>query len=437
MYYGWVILAIAMLSAFLGAGLNNVSMAVVLKPLSEDQGWPRTLTAGAVTTGALLAGLIAPWVGRLADRVGSRVLVPLGAVLVGILAALLSRTHAPWQFYAAYVPARALGDTLLSGVVPMTAVTNWFQAKRPRVQGLVFMSVPLGSAGLALLYQQLITHFDWRAAFLALGGLLWGLAVVPAAVLLRRQPEDLGLLPDGAAPGARVATGEAERVAAGEAERAAGAAGRVVAGKAQPAGVAPVGDGRSWQLGEATRTPTLWLIVASSMLATVATGGMAFHLVAYYTDLAIAPGVAASALGLLALAGAAGSTLWGLASERVPPRYVGTAVLLASALSALLLLQVRTPALAYAGALLFGLTARGGLVLTQVLLARYYGRRSFGAISGFADPFGKVGLGGGPLIAAAAFDLTGSYDAVFLGFTAAFMLAAGLVYCARPPAPVA
>src|SRR5437868_14904697 len=93
MYYGWLIVAISMLSAFLGAGLNNVSMAVVLKPLSEDQGWPRTLTAGAVTTGALLAGLIAPWVGRLADRIGPRVLVPAGAVLVGVLVALLSRSE--------------------------------------------------------------------------------------------------------------------------------------------------------------------------------------------------------------------------------------------------------------------------------------------------------------------------------------------------------
>src|SRR5437868_3237626 len=210
MYYGWVIVAVAMLSAFLGAGLNNVSMAVVLKPLSEDQGWPRTLTAGAVTTGALLAGLIAPWVGRLADRIGPRVLVPAGAVLVGVLVALLSASRAPWQFYAAYVPARAVSDTLLSGVVPMTAVTNWFQVKRPRVQGLVFMSVPLGSAGLAMLYQQLITRFDWRTAFLALGALLWSLAVVPAAVLLRRQPEDLGLLPDGAAPGARSAAAQSE-----------------------------------------------------------------------------------------------------------------------------------------------------------------------------------------------------------------------------------
>jgi hypothetical protein len=89
--------------------------------------------------------------------------------------------------------------------------------------------------------------------------------------------------------------------------------------------------------------------------------------------------------------------------------------------------------LAYCGALLLGLLARGGLMLTQVLLARYFGRRSFGAISGFADPFAKTGLGLGPLCAAAAFDLTGSYRAVFVLFIGAYLLAAGLIFFARRP----
>src|ERR671933_2735610 len=181
------------------------------------------------------------------------------------------------------------------------------------------------------------------------------------------------------------------------------------------------------------RTPALWLIVISSTLATVATGGIAFHLVAYYTDVQIRPDLAAAALSLFALSGALGSTLWGLMAERVSPRGVSVGVLLASAGVVLLLLQVRTPPLAFAGAILLGLAARGGLMLTQVLLARYYGRRSFGAISGFADPFAKTGLGLGPLSAAAAFDLTGSYHAVFVLFVGAYLLAAGLIFFARHP----
>jgi cyanate permease len=181
------------------------------------------------------------------------------------------------------------------------------------------------------------------------------------------------------------------------------------------------------------RTPALWLVVVSSTLATVATGGMAFHVVAYFTDQGVGPEAAAGALGLLALAGATGGVLWGLLAERLPPRTVSLVILFSSAASVVLLLQVRTALLAYVAALLFGFAGRGGLVLTHVLIARYYGRRSFGAISGFADPFGKVGLGGGPLVAAAAFDLTGSYQGVFVAFAGAYLLAAGLIFFARAP----
>jgi sugar phosphate permease len=190
---------------------------------------------------------------------------------------------------------------------------------------------------------------------------------------------------------------------------------------------------QSWSLAEALRTPALWLIVVSSTLATVATGGIAFHLVAYYSDVHIRPDLAAGALSLFAVSGAVGSTLWGLIAERVPPVRVSVAVLLGSAGIVVLLLQVRTPLLAFAGAILLGLAARGGLMLTQVLLARYYGRRSFGAITGFSDPFNKAGLGFGPLGAAAAFDLTGSYQAVFVLFIGAYVLAATLIYFARSP----
>ena len=42
-----------MVAGFLAAGVSNITMAVGLKPISEDLGWSRTLTAAAITLGAL------------------------------------------------------------------------------------------------------------------------------------------------------------------------------------------------------------------------------------------------------------------------------------------------------------------------------------------------------------------------------------------------
>lgn len=407
-FYGWFIVGVAMVSAFLGAGLNNISMGVVLKPLSQDLGWSRTVTSGAISAGTLLGGILAPFFGRLADRVGPRVLLPAGAATVGLLALAVSRISEPWQFYVAYVPARALVETLMAGVVPITAVANWFHLRRPRAIGMVVMSIPMGSSAMALIYQSLISVSGWRSTFLVLGSLLWLLVVIPGALLLRRQPEDMGLLPDGRAPRAPGLTTS-----------------RRDAQEAAPE--------YSWRLCDAVRTATLWLIIAAFTLWTIASGGIAFHMVAYLTDVGIGPALAAGALSVFALTGAMGNFVWGWLAERIDVRRLCGATLLLSAGVVVLLIGARAPLSAYAAAALFGLTARGGSVFLQVILARYFGRRSFGAISGVAEPFTKGGLGLGPLLAGLAFDATGSYGAIFTLFSAMLIVAGSLVFLARRP----
>ena len=85
----------------------------------------------------------------------------------------MSLSTKPWQFYATFIPARALTEFLLCGMIAFTAAANWFYVKRPRVMGLVAMATPLGSAALSLVYQFFITHYGWRSAFMALGVALW------------------------------------------------------------------------------------------------------------------------------------------------------------------------------------------------------------------------------------------------------------------------
>ena len=409
-FYGWIIVAITMVAGILAAGVSNITMAVVLKPISDDLGWSRSLTAAAVTMGAVLGGLLSPLFGPLADRLGPRFLLPLGGALVGLLAFGVSLSTEPWQFYATFVPARALTEFLLCGMISFTAVTNWFYLQRPRAMGLVAMATPLGSAALSLVYQFFVTHYGWRSAFLALGVALWVLVVIPGAVLLRRQPEDLGLYPDGIAPlpDAKGATISKMKLNDAASEQ-------------------------SWSRPEAIRTNALWLLVASAFLAAIGTGGTAFHTAAYFTDVKIAPAVAAGAVSVMALAGAFGNGLWGALAERISPRGLNVATMLVAAAAVVFLTQVTAPIAAFVFALLFGLNARGAAVLTQVLISRYFGRRSFGAISSVLDPFHKGGLGLGALFAGIAFDFTGNYQTIFMIFGASYVVSALLIFLARRP----
>jgi OFA family oxalate/formate antiporter-like MFS transporter len=409
-FYGWIIVAIAMIAGFISSGVSNVTMAVVLKPISEDLGWSRTVMAAAITLGSFGGGLLSPMFGPVADRYGPRVLLPLGGVLVGLLSIGVSLSTEPWQFYATFIPARALTEFLLCGVVPYTAIANWFHDKRPRAMGLVAMSTPLGSAAMTLVYQYLVIHYGWRSAFLLLGWAFLILVVVPAAIFLRRQPEDLGMFPDGVEP--------------------------ALLSAAAPSGDAQASSSLdpSWSRAQAMRTPALWLLVASVFFASLGTGGIAFHMVAYLTDVRIVPAAAAGALSVMALSGAFGNGIWGALAERFSARGLSVATTVLSAASVALLMQVDSPATAYLFGLLFGISARGGTaVLTQILLAHYFGRRSFGAISGVLEPFHKGGLGIGALMAGVGFDFFGNYRAVFSGFLSMYLLSAVLIYWARRP----
>lgn len=400
-FYGWVIVVIVMLAGVLAAGVSNITMAVVLKPISDDLGWSRSLTAAAVTMGALFGGVLSPLFGPLADRCGPRVLLPSGGALVGLLAIGVSLSTEPWQFYVTFVPARALTEFLLCGMIAFTAVANWFYVKRPRVMGLVAMATPLGSAVLSLVYQFFVTHYGWRSAFLALGITLWVLVVIPGLIFLRRQPEDLGMLPDGLAH-------------------------------------APTVESRidlefSWPRADAARTATLRLLVVGAFLSAIGTGGVAFHMAAYMTDGAIPATLAASVVSVMALSGAFGNGIWGALAERFHPRRLNVLTMLVAAGSVALLMLVHSAAAAYLFALLFGVSARGAAVLTQVLIARYFGRRSFGAISSILDPFHKGGLGLGALFAGIAFDYFGDYNAIFTIFFVSYLVSALLIFLARKP----
>ena len=399
-----------MVAGFLAAGVSNITMAVVLKPISEDLGWSRALTAAAITLGACLGGLLSPLFGPIADRLGPRLLLPAGGALVGLLAFGVSLSTEPWQFYVTFVPARALTEFLLCGMIAFTTAANWFYLKRPRVMGLVALSTPLGSAVLSLVYQFFVLRYSWRSAFLALGVALWGFVVIPGLIFLRRRPEDLGLHPDGLATPPSRQTESMDIYSAGSATAE-----------------------RSWSRAEAVRSSTLWLLVSSAFLAAIGTGGVAFHTAAYFTDVRIAPTIAAGAVSVMALSGAFGNGLWGALAERLHPRRLSVATMIVSAASVGLLMQVSTAGAAYLFALLFGLNARGAGVLMQILIARYFGRGSFGAISSVLDPFHKGGLGLGALLAGIVFDYAGGYQPVFTIFLLSYLLSALLIFLARRP----
>ena len=146
-YYGWYVIGVAMVGAFLVGGMTSqVFFSVILKPLTDETGWSRTEVAGAITLGTLCGGVLAPISGMLVDRYGPRYIAPLGALVVVAALFLLSQMHSLVLFYVSYILARSFGSNMVGGVVSQSLAVNWFRRMRGRAFGLLSMAIPLGGS---------------------------------------------------------------------------------------------------------------------------------------------------------------------------------------------------------------------------------------------------------------------------------------------------
>lgn len=410
-YYGWVIVGVCMAVNAL-AGNVGVFFGLTIVPLQADLGWSRTTIVFASTLAALTGVVIQPLVGPFIDRYGPKGVLIAGALVGGGALMLAGQSRAPWQYYLSF---GVFGLAVLQNVglqATGVVVPKWFVAKRGRALAFIGTGLSLGSVLGVPVLQALISGLGWRLSSMILGlSLAVGIAA-PSALFLHRQPEDLGLLPDGARP-----------ENASEPLRRVGAVG--LTPRSEP----------SWTLRTALRTRTLYLLVAAWTLGTLPVTAYFVHTIPYLTDdKAFTAGTAASAWTTWFAFGLASKLAWGFLSERIPVRLSAVACLLGEAVGMVLLLNVGRgePFLFLWSAV--GGAAHGPFVQLQTLMwANYYGRPFLGTIRGVLAPPTVLASAFGPLLAAYLFQQQGEYRTVWLLFIFLFLAGAILALLAAPP----
>lgn len=404
--YFWVIGSLVFaLYVMEGSSLNTV-LSVFIKPMTEEFGWSRGTISGVATLGAFASGILGLAIGPLMDRRGVRLLTLLGVVVLGGSLASLGLVSEIWTFYAVNGLARICSLAVISVAVTVV-ISNWFVKRRGRAMGITYMGSRLGGSLLPILAFYLITNYGWRLAWLAIGIMTLALAI-PVFMYLRHQPEDVGLLPDGASPDDMVPL-EAPGAGPGEPE-------------GEPA----------WTPWPAARTSALWLLAVATAQAYLGMGALNLHQVSFMTDAGIPSSQAVGTLTVSALSAAAGGFVSGALAERVHVRYVLAGSLGVSAIGMVFLVSMDSLATAYTYAVLGGLGMGGAISLSRMVWAEYYGRRSVGAIQGLVMPVQMSGNAFGPLLAGWAFDVSGSYLQVFTLLGAGYVLAAICAVLARP-----
>jgi len=411
-YYGWIVLAAVSGINFANGATAIAVLTVFLLPLTEAFGWTRTQISAVTALGAVLGALAAPLTGRLTDSKGARVPLTLGGLFIVLATLNLAAMQSLSWFYLAFGLAR-LADQGFVQVPSPPAVAKWFQRYRGRAMAVLFLSGSAGGAVLPLLVQLVITAWHWRMAWVMLSGIMLVMGLLPCSLLVRRQPEDLGLRVDGESS---LEQGPTTLPPPGDEMSAAHRSGEA-----------------AWSLTEALKTPALWLLLGVMFIFGVASTGVGLHLVPYLVQQGIAPAAAVGAVSISFLGSALGNLLWGVGAERRSVRCLLLGAYALRAASLAMLLVVDTTPVAYIFAILKGFTEGGLSTLTTLLLANYYGRRHLGSIYGLMRSVQVAGFALGPLIAGVAFDTAQSYRTAFVSFFALSLLATGLLWLARQP----
>lgn len=380
------------------------TLSVFVEPMSREFDWSRTAMSGAVSLGGLLAAFVSPLIGGLVDRHGARIVLSVGALIIGGAAIALSQTTSLLWFYIAFSIGRltfaGLFDIGISG-----AVASWFLRARAQAMAYVNVGSTVGLAALPMIAHLAMTGGGWPAGWLVLGVTVIVIGAAPTALLMHRRPEDVGLRLDGAA--------------ADELERDQGDA-------------APT-DEPGFDRDTALRTPALWLLVAYSAIIFPVQAGISLHQAPNIIQQGLTATVAAAVVSTFSLSAMLAGLAFGLAARRIPVRFLLAAVAALMSSSALAMIDIGSATQAYAAAVVFGAGIGGLLTLLPVAWADYFGRAHFGAIRGVTLPVQVIGQAAGPLIAGVLYDVSGSYQLSLGAFSVLGCVALVLALLARPP----
>ncbi|MDO8434355.1 MAG: MFS transporter [Candidatus Binatus sp.] len=401
-FYGWVIVACAFTILAIAYGIQ-FSFGVFMPFISADTGWDRGSLSVPYSLYVFVYGLLGVVSGRLTDSLGPRIVLTVGGCLLGAGVILMGQVHTLWQLYIVLGLIAAAG--MSAAYVPCNAtVVRWFTVKR----GLAISITSSGSSFGMFLFPPIATAligaYGWRRSYVILG--LLAIAVFAGcASFIVRDPEDIGLHPDGLAPR-----------------------------EPQPGDeVRDLSFSDDWTLAEAQRTSTFWLLNVIFTLTWLVVFMPMVHIVPFAVDIGISHFLAAMTISIIGFAGFAGRLAIGTISDRLGRLPTLGLCLFLQALAFFGFAMSSALPLLYVAAAVFGFSYGGVTSLFPALVGDFFGRIAIGAIVGFIFAVAGSSAAFGPLIAGYLYDATKSYHAAFVLSAALNLAALLLVFALKKP----
>jgi MFS family permease len=409
-FRGWWIVGVSFLGLYIHGGATTYLFSILILPMEADLGWSRTVLIGALTVGMFVTAATATVIGPLFDRHGARAAMAISALIGGASWVLLAFVTEVWQYYLLLGVVAGVTRVGLEHLGPRTAIANWFI--RRRAAAFAWSTGGRAAFGATAVAPMafLVAHTSWRYGWAILGVIEMVVLVPLVWIVIRRRPEDHAQWPDGDTPRPAIEEARNELL------------------------VDETGDSEQhWTRVEALHTRTFWFIMIALALTGLPATGMVANMLPYFQDKGLSLVTGSWAFSLFALGALSGRPVWGFVASRFGIHAAFTAYGISYGVAiGLFTLASNAPTL-FAVAFLMGVPTGGIGQLQSQVWPDYFGRLHIGAITGATILVVTPAYAMGPLIAAVAFDLLGSYQLVFAAYSLGALVAGVFLYHARKP----
>ena len=398
-FYGWWLVGVAAFLLTLMSLTVFQGLGTILVALERQFGWSRTALSGAFSLARVEGAILGPVEGFLVDRVGTRKMVFIGYILMGLGFLWLGQVETLWAFYASFMLI-TLGSGLGGWLAIIAMVNNWFTRQRTFAMASAMSGIHFGGLLVPLLALG-IEAFEFSGAATIIGVFLL-IVVGPAAKAIRNHPEDMGLQPDGDSENSSES-------------------------------VLTEDDEPDFTAAQALRTPAFWILTVMQVASSVAIVTLALHLVPKLTDMGMTLSGAGTVVLTYTIVALPSQFLSGYFADRLPKTLMIAIFLAIQGIALTIIAFADTILLAYIFALLYGIGFGGRNPLTTAIRGEYFGRKAFATIMGISQFPMNIGMIGAPLFAGYMFDTTNSYVIPFSVFAILTFFGAFLMLFVKKP----
>ena len=388
-FYGYLVVVGCF--AIQGTGIGTYgTYGVFFKALLAEFGWSRATISGDSSAAFLLAGSLGIVVGRVNDRFGPRLIMAVTSSCFGLGLLLMSQISTVWQLYVFYGLIVGVGLSSID-VIPLTTTARWFVKRRGMMTGIVKVGTGTGQLIIPLMTSIFIATYGWRTSCIIIGILVFML-LMSSGQLLRRDPGQRGLLPDGD-----------EKTTASDLHL----------------------PEVEVTLREAMLTRQFWMICVISLIIGFCAITVVVHIVPHAMDLGISAIRAAGILSTIGGTSMVGRLATGIAIDRFGTKKLMIMFFLIVIASFLWLQVSKELWMLFVFAVVYAVAHGGFYTVISPMVAELFGISSHGVLFGIVVFSGTVGGAIGPVLAGQIFDVIHSYQLVL--FILAGFAIAGLI----------